>query len=241
MDEDLYLAIVKELSEINYDKTISYSRYNEPLSQREIFIKRILQAHELVPRACLHTNTNGDYLTNREYLDDLYSTGLASMHIQCYLGKQYGFDVRKIKKRIEKKREQLKLDCIVICDSPERYEVAFDYKDMNLRMYARDFEINGSNRGGSLQTIKGKVRKKPCFIPFTDIYVDYNGNVVPCCNFRSDNKAHEKFVLGSAVDSPVLSIFNGTKMKKLRNILREPNIELYPCNECNFAVEHKLV
>ena len=239
MDENLYLKILNDLREINYSKMISYSRYNEPLSHIDIFEKRLKQAREYLPNALLHTNTNGDYLS-REVLDRLYNAGLRSMNIQCYLNQNEKFNCEDIKLRNNKMAEKLKLEYKVICNYTDRYEVKFDYKDMNLNMYARDFHINGTNRAGILKSIKNNSREVPCYIPFTDLYIDYNGAVVPCCNFRSDIQEHQKFVYGNANNESILKIFNNRKIRNLRTILKHKKIkDLYPCNECNFATDYK--
>ena len=41
MPEEVYLDLISQLQEINYSGELTYSRYNEPLSQRELIIKRI--------------------------------------------------------------------------------------------------------------------------------------------------------------------------------------------------------
>ena len=51
MLEELYLKILNQLKSINYNSMISYSRYNEPTSNREIFIKRLKQAKAIIPNA----------------------------------------------------------------------------------------------------------------------------------------------------------------------------------------------
>lgn len=61
MPEEQYLKILEQLKEINYSNIITYSRYNEPLSNREIFIKRIKQARKYCPNAFIRTNSNGDF------------------------------------------------------------------------------------------------------------------------------------------------------------------------------------
>lgn len=239
MDENIYLGVINELKSINYKGIISYSRYNEPLAYKDIFLKRLALARELVPMATLHTNTNGDYLNNRQYLDELYEAGLRSLNIQCYLNENQNFDIHFIKENVQKMAQKLELGYEVKAENQDRYEVAFLYKDMSLRMYARDFRVNGNNRGGSLDTIEPVKRAAPCFIPYTDIYIDYNGKVLPCCNLRSDNKDHRAFILGDVNKTSVLKIFNSKKMQKLRENLSHENIDFYPCNECNFAIGHK--
>jgi MoaA/NifB/PqqE/SkfB family radical SAM enzyme len=82
MPEALYLRILRELAEIEYEGVVTYSRYNEPLSDR-IILHRIQQAREILPKAHLMTYTNGDYLT-RDYIDDLRAAGLNSLNVSPF-------------------------------------------------------------------------------------------------------------------------------------------------------------
>ncbi|MDR2526768.1 MAG: radical SAM protein, partial [Rickettsiales bacterium] len=99
MDENIYMGILDDLKSIEYRGMITYSRYNEPLSHKQIIIDRLKQARKYCPNALLHTNTNGDYL-DREFLDDLYDAGLRSISIQIYLKEKEQFDVEQIKNRM---------------------------------------------------------------------------------------------------------------------------------------------
>ena len=164
--------------------------------------------------------------------------------IQCYLNEEETFDIEKIKGTVAKTAKKLDLS-YEESSHPHKnnvnqwYQVSFNYQDMKLYMYARDFRLNGCSRGGVLN-IRREIRHAPCFVPFTDIYIDYNGNVMPCCNLRSDVPEHSDFILGNVNKASVLEIFNGEKSRlKLREILGKNNIELYPCNECTFAMEHQ--
>ncbi|MGH8556777.1 MAG: radical SAM protein, partial [Methylococcales bacterium] len=109
MDEGLYLRILRELAEIEYAQTITYSRYNEPLSDR-IILKRLRQARAELPNVYLSTYTNGDYLT-REYLDELRDAGLNNIYIMTYLGDKQRFSDIKILTRMMRKIAQLGLAC----------------------------------------------------------------------------------------------------------------------------------
>ena len=81
LPETAYLSILDQLSEIDYDQEITYSRYNEPLSKKEIILKRISQAREYLPKAKLRTNTNGDYIS-LDYIHQLRDAGLNELFIQ---------------------------------------------------------------------------------------------------------------------------------------------------------------
>jgi MoaA/NifB/PqqE/SkfB family radical SAM enzyme len=44
MKEWVYLKILQELKDMKYKEVISFSRYNEPLSDMNLFVKRLKQA-----------------------------------------------------------------------------------------------------------------------------------------------------------------------------------------------------
>jgi len=61
LDIDIFKKIINELVEFNYSNYISFSRYNEPLSHRDILEDRIKYIRKVLPEATLVLNTNGDY------------------------------------------------------------------------------------------------------------------------------------------------------------------------------------
>lgn len=240
MDEKIYIKILQELKRINYSNIISFSRYNEPTSHKEFFLKRLKQASEILPNALLHTNTNGDFL-NKVYLEEMYNAGLRSMNIQCYLRENEEFNIQEIKSRIINTAKKLELDYKFVKDKDDWCEAIFIYKDMKLKMYARNFKLNGNNRAGSLKTIQRRKRNTPCYIPLTDIYIDYNGSVLPCCNFRSDIKAHKKFIIGKIkLDTDLFKMLNNKRILKFRQQIAHGIPKIYPCSECTFAEDYKI-
>ncbi|MDR2526811.1 MAG: SPASM domain-containing protein, partial [Rickettsiales bacterium] len=94
-------------------------------------------------------------------------------------------------------------------------------------------------RGESLSIVAPNKRLCPCYIPFTQLYIDYNGLVNPCCNFRSDFEPHKKFIIGDLNKQRLLEIFNDDKVRNLRKKLLVNNIQITPCNVCNFGTECK--
>ena len=118
MKEETYLNLIDQLAEIDYDGELTYSRYNEPLSQKNLIIKRIKQAREKLPKAVLRTNTNGDYL-NRQYIEDLIDAGLNQLWIQQYLANHERYDHEKMRSRAERKIKKLGLPAKIITDIAE--------------------------------------------------------------------------------------------------------------------------
>jgi radical SAM superfamily enzyme YgiQ (UPF0313 family) len=237
MDEKIYLKILKNLGDIGYSGIISYSRYNEPLADKMIFV-RLRQAKDAVPKALLHFNTNGDYFS-RDILQKLYLNGLRSLNIQVYLPNKVEYSdvlaVDYLMQRIEK----YGLPYEFVRSSPLdwlEYRLFFD--DMNIRIYARNFGRNGTDRGAAIQELsREKPRTSPCLIPFTDIYVDYNGKLVPCCNIRSDLLEHSDFILGDlrGDNQDIFSIFQSDAAIDFRKKMFRFQPKEFPCIGCSFA------
>ena len=178
MSEALYSRIVLDLAEIDYRGTITYSRYNEPLADR-IILTRLRQARAALPDARLSTHTNGDYLT-RDYLEALRDAGLNRIIVMTYPGNDDQFSDRDILTRMTAKVQELGLPCQFTRVEPGvRYSAALTYEGMEINMDARNFAVAGTDRG-KLVPLPSYVRTSWCPVVFTDLYIDWNGNVVPC-------------------------------------------------------------
>lgn len=46
LDEVVFLKLIDNLSEIDYDKFLNFHRFNEPLANRELILKRVRQARQ---------------------------------------------------------------------------------------------------------------------------------------------------------------------------------------------------
>lgn len=183
-----------QLAEIDYRGDISYSRYNEPLSDK-IILDRLKEARLFLPHSLLHTNTNGDYLTF-SYLEDLYEAGLRSLNIQIYLQNEAKYNHQDMLTKAKLILDKLDLPFECVDDRPNEWlEYHLKYRDMSLRLYARNFEVNGCSRGDTLNIRKDFQRINPCIQPFRALYIDYNGKTVPCCNLRSDMSEHVDYIV----------------------------------------------
>lgn len=239
MKPEIYSSILNSLAQIDYDETISYSRYNEPLADRKIldFLK---EARDVLPKATLRINTNGDYIT-RDYLDDLYDAGLRKLCIQVYLQNDEKYTDERIRLRAKQLLEKLDLPYECSIDRPNewlQYRIA--YRDAEIYLYGRNFDINGTDRGGLVDLSTQNVRTSACLMPVKDVYIDYNSNVMPCCNVRSDSPEHKGVVLGSISSSQdVFSIYAGKKATQFRSSTLHFDEKKGVCKNCNFACEQK--
>ena len=238
LDEKIYLKILDNLSDIKYDKAITFHRFNEPLYDRQLLLKRISQAKEKIPNAKLHIYTNGDYLT-REYLDELKEAGLNYIMISFYVKNGQNYDVNKfIQPGIDKISEKLGLNYSIVENSIRQFQVKFNYDGMELYAYSMNWIEMAGDRGGIIKNVKiENERRYPCFYPFRNLYIDYNGFVMPCCNLRSDVDSHKSYILGDVNKKDLFDIFMDQEIINLRQYLGTNLLKEGACKHCHYKSE----
>lgn len=233
MDENLYLKIINELKSIDYSGIVTYSRYNEPFADK-IILTRLKQARKLLPNANLYTHSNGDYLT-KDYIKELEEAGLNTLKIQYYLKKEEKYNKDKILKDMQTNSLRFSDSSIINVCTDDYVELKIPNSKINIIYQALNFSSFACNRAEALEYKQDHIRKTPCYIPFTNMYIDYNGCVMPCCNLRSDIEKHKNFILGDTNKETLWEIFNNNNMLSLRKRLLDNNINFHPCTSCDFA------
>lgn len=233
LDESVYLSILEDLAKIDYSGVLNFHRFNEPLADKELILKRVKEAREALPKAILGIFTNGDYL-DRIYLDELREAGVSFILMSYYFGKNEEFEARKIKPAFDKMALKLGLKYDEIMNNNEQYAIKFIYEGLDFTYRAWNPRTVGGNRAGSIddERIMQKKRTFPCFYPLRDIYIDYNGLVMPCCNMRSDVTSHEDFILGDVKQSDIFELFMNAKFIQIRKDLMSNEIKYKPCEFC---------
>lgn len=236
LDEDVYLRLLDDLKGIGYDGAFTFSRYCEPFGD-DVFYERVRQAARALVGACIHTNTNGDYL-NDETLVRAYDAGLRRMYVQLYLAEDDTFAPEVVGELAGKVRRRIpSVRFAPLRRARDRIDWAGRFRDMDILMYARNFRAGGVNRCG-LAIAEKFARVSPCFRPFTDTYIDYNASVMPCCNLRSDYTPHEPAVWGTLDAEPgsIFRVFSGSKAVEWRRMLVDFMPKVFPCDDCTFDV-----
>lgn len=233
MDESLYLKIINELAAINYAGIVTYSRYNEPFSD-EIILKRIKQARDKLPNAILYTHTNGDFLT-KKLMKKLEKTGINIIKIQHYLKKGQIYQKDTILREMENRAKKYADRYSVQCFDDNYVELKIYNEKIDIIYQALNFSEFACNRAGSLDIKKDYRRKSACFMPFANMYIDYNGSVMPCCNMRSDVDKHRPFILGNISQDSLWNIFSNENYVSIRKKLISNDINFSPCSTCDFA------
>ena len=208
MPEETYLDLIDQLAEIKFSGELTYSRYNEPLSHRDLIIKRIKQARERLPNVTLRINTNGDYVT-RDYIEELCDIGFNELWIQQYLSNDERYNHEKMRQRAQKKIKKLELPATILTDiDGDTIEIATDY-----------------------------TRTQKCTQVSNNMYIDYNGSVMVCCALRSDVPGQESGIMGHISDGRLWDIYMSDKYKPWREHHKEDGPKEGFCKTCRDSVE----
>jgi MoaA/NifB/PqqE/SkfB family radical SAM enzyme len=228
MPAELYSKIIDELAAIRYSGMIWYSRYNEPFSDR-IILERFREAREKLPDATLHTYTNGDYLT-KEYLDEAADAGLSEVRIMRYPSGREDYDENRQRNVLTAFAEKIGLPYKMQKDAV----MNIFHPTMTITVIGTDPDMWVCNRSHSVAVSSEPYKRTcPCYAPFTNMYIDHNGSVMPCCNMRSDVPLHAEFIMGNAAEKTLYEMFTGVRYSLLRYQLRSFGEKVYPCSVCD--------
>jgi len=204
---------MKDLKGVNFDGTILYSAFGEPLLYKDI--ERLIELSvKHCPKARIEIITNGDLLT-LEKLVKLFQAGLSLVCISMYDGPHQIEHFNNFKKAAGLKDDQFVLRKRWL--SPQEH-----------------FGITLSNRAGAwgmkdigIGALKEPM-ERPCYYPFYQIIIDYDGSVLLCTH---DWGRH--LILGNIKDSSILDIWNSEVAKKVRTALARKDRNFAPCNVCD--------
>lgn len=203
MNEKLFKKIISELSEINYCGQLLFHFYGEPLTDERL-PDLVKYAREKLPKAELQVNTNGFLLTIPLYRK-LINSGLDFFYIT-----QYG---RSAPPRIKELFSYLR-------KSSEKYT------KIKYRVLGESIAL--SNRGGEINIKNPVDYERPiCAYPRNIVHVDYEGNVVLCCN-----DYHSSVKFGNLNNEKLLEIWNKPSYRRLRKELKKKIFKLPICKKC---------
>ena len=209
----LHEKLCVELSELNYQGTIRYSGFVEPLIDKNIF-NLVKMCREYLPNSNIEMVTNGDPL-NLNRLNKIFLSGLNKILISVYDGRE---DARKFEE---------------LCKSANLKESQYIIRHRYLSE-SEDFGITLSNRSGMMENAEFKIEslteplKKPCFIPSYTFFLDYQGDVLIC-----PHDWGKKIILGNLNEKKLIDIWFSNRAMNLRKKLNNSNRKFLPCNICD--------
>lgn len=202
LSEDIFRKLIDELSMASYSQTITFSRYNEPMSHLELIMPKIKYIKSKLPNVKLISNTNGDYLTE----ENLINFAIDELTIMDY-------DIIGLKKGI-KKLESLNIKIDII-----EYPYIYGHYNNTQILYYIDWPLSAKivNRGGELKQYSKDIRINKCYQPSIFVGINYDGTISPCAEIRNDTLIGKNFTLGNLQTNTLYEILNNNKAILFRN------------------------
>lgn len=241
ISDSLYSSIINQLAEIDWQGTLAFHRYNEPLKDRSYLISRIREARLRLPHAELTVFTNGDYLTE-DYLHELYMAGCRKIYATIHIDPEDYDDATAtnlLKKRLSKFQYDYRLQPNKRGISAEVYvacDLKFIYQIIDFGRSADGKPVR-MDRGQALTPNNIVLRNAPCNIPFTEMQIELDGTLVPCRNIRTDVPEHRDYILGKLnPDSDLFMAWTNAEYVKWRKSLSGIGPKAAPCSTCNYGM-----
>ena len=97
---------------------------------------------------------------------------------------------------------------------------------INMRNWAGTLEKEGTKESFHFRK---NIKRKPCVTIWTELYVDWEGNVVLCCDDWNSST-----VLGNLKKQSIEDIWRGDKLRQIRNAHKSREFYKVPlCSKCN--------
>jgi len=213
ISEDLIIKLSKELSIYEYSGIFLFSGFVEPMLDVNIY-KLVSIVRSNLPEAKIEMVTNGDVL-NIERIKKLFKSGLSTLLISIYDGKQEADEMEQLMKKSGANEDQYKIRHRYLPES-------------------ESFGITLSNRAGMMDNAEYVIpslkepMKKPCYYPHYTFFMDYTGEVLICSHDWG-----KKLVVGNLKNESFIDIWCNQKFSLARKNLIKANRNFSPCDKCD--------
>jgi radical SAM protein with 4Fe4S-binding SPASM domain len=195
MSEAVWTKIIDELADMGYTGKLSPYYYGEPLLDKRLNTL-IAYAKKRLPLCFIQINTNGDLLTEERLLG-LIESGLDRVKVTDY--ENIGISKKVSESRISEQTKRLQY-------LAEKYP---------LFVYFRNWkEIHLMNRAGAIYKRKNPRKNEPCQRPSCQLIIDWQGNVILCCN-----DYYSEYKLGNVNEESIIDIWQKPRFKEYRRAL----------------------
>ena len=203
MEDKLFFKIIDELAELGFKGELKPHGYGEPLLDHRL-PELISYAKTNLPEAKILLYSNGDLLNIDKY-NELVKSGVRGFIITPHGSERNtGMDE--------------------VIDYMNRYKP----QDVDFILQKIETFLN---RGGLIDR-QPSLKRKTCFDPTTAVAVDYQGNVILCCN---DYLGTE--VLGTLKNQRLIDIWESKRYKRIRKELRRGLFSCDICKKCSGIIE----
>ncbi len=116
----------------------------------------------------------------------------------------------------------------------------FPESKITIKVQHSNFLTEGSNRGHLMEQIKTEtITDKPCIMPFNDLYIAWDGSILPCCHLHADAPEHQGFKIGTIQEFPdIFAAYANSPLVEWRQATCAPTKRRPPCDSCIERVEN---
>lgn len=244
MDFNLFKKIINECAELGVIR-FGLNGYGEIFTAKKYYSQYIDYLQEKIPHAVILINTNGSLMWE-EQAQYLIDKKIDTVHIDIDGATQKTFElireklnfedvVDNVKRLVSLKRAQgkiypkVRVGMIIQKENEHEYKAHYDmWKDI------ADY-TSGDHMVSRLSSVPKYTNEKvighPCSLPYFELNIWSDGNVVMCCD---DWNAEEK--MGNAMTSSVKELWSNEKFKKVRKLHQEGRAgELSTCSKCDWS------
>ena len=207
MDEYTVQKLALELSQSDWYGDVHITGFGEPHTHPHLL--EIVQILRTAP-VYIEITTNGDRLIDSDlnYTKELFRAGLDMLTVDCYDGEE------QYKKRHS---EMLFL--------PGKWRLRKHYDTGNAQELIAEYGFN--NRGGIMG---GTGIQNQCYLPFYKTMIDWNGDVVLCCNDWHRRAGN----MGNILETSFAECWNSPKLTTIRAELAQ-GVRRGVCASCNIV------
>jgi len=199
--EETTTKLANDLKDIGFNNRIGFVGMGEPTLHKNLS-KHLHIISSIVNPKWLEINTNGDFLTT-EKIKEYADSGCTHICVSMY-------------------------DCDI---SDRLFEMAnnIDVEIIPRHCYPDRFELDIIDRANNITQQEIPNITNPCYMPFYQLYVDWDGNILVC-----QNDWGRKGIIGNIKQSTIKDIWLGKEFNKYRKELQQgKRYKLSPCNTCN--------
>lgn len=236
MPEACWQAILADLRALDYSGSFHWSRYSEPTSEERI-VDRIAEVRRAAPPCHIGIDSNGDYLDG-EFIERLVRAGLNRLWVDVYLPDDDTYDLATARTHLDRFLKRIgKTAATTVGTDPELHShveiPGLEIMAVSVRNLVTLKQSDLSDRGGLIQIARRTSRKSPCFAPFKNITIDWDGSVALCCQIRSDANSHQDAIVGKIGANGMGLIDAYVALAGWRDALKSFGPKPGPCASCN--------
>jgi len=220
VSEENYSKVLTDLGEIGFTGVILWSMFSEPLLHKSVLqLAKITKS--ILPQASLQLTSNGDVLIKHpDRLKMLFDAGVDRVNLSLYDGPEQFVEFTRLRKEHGLSPDQIKLR--------RRY---LDNGNYGISISNRTGIIDSNKyRAINEQPVTSLPLNRPCYYPFYQVAIDYNGDVLLC-----PHDWGKKLIAGNAFIDNIWKIWTGQRFEAARSRLSQCERSFAPCNTCDVA------